>query len=262
MSIGIDLSNRSVAIGLNNKADTDLHNAQLENIVDNKTIAINEEGKFTSNSSPDNVTIEKNSDGNLQAININSKQIIPAHTEYSFTKTNESGLFTSSNILGHSFITNGTSCLLCTNEDRFYYSTSGLENLSEDGNYKIIDTTIITSEMVKEANPDAYLTNFETEHYIQLLACNVVGDTYYVFGYLACDSYDYLFLLEIDSTNDFSINKAEIIGFMLSSKEKEGTINIENNNIKVIFMHDTGVSIYEKVDNVWTLTNTYSPEIS
>ena len=36
MSIGIDLSNRSVAIGLNNKADTDLHNAQLENIVDNK----------------------------------------------------------------------------------------------------------------------------------------------------------------------------------------------------------------------------------
>ena len=259
MSIGIDLSNRSVAIGLNNKADANLQNAQLENIIDNKTIVINEEGKFTSNSSPDNITIEKNSDGNLQVININSKKIIPAYKEYSFTKTNESGLFTSDNISGFSVITNGTSCLLCTNEDRFYYSTSGLENLSENSNYKTIDTTIITSEMVKEANPDADLTNFETEYYIKLLACNVVDNTYYVFGYFASDSYYYLFLLEIDSANDFSINKTEIIGFVNNSDYFDSTINIENNNIKILCIHDDGMNIYEKVDNVWTLTNTYKP---
>lgn len=234
----INLSNEAIISALNNKSDIDLQNAQLENIVDNVTI--------------------ENNDGNLQAININSKKIIPAHKEYSFTKTNESGMFTS-DILGYPFITNGTSCLLCTvdaDENRFYYSTSGLENLSENNNYKTIDTTIITSEMVKEANPDADLTNFETGHYIQLLACNVVSDTYYVVGCLTYD-YNYLFLLEIDSTNDFSINKAEIIGF-LSSTDGKGTISIENNNIKIIFMHHTGISIYEKVDNVWTLTNTYN----
>lgn len=236
----INLSNEAIISALNNKSDIDLQNAQLENIVDNETV-------------------EKNSDGNLQAININSKKIIPAYTEYSFTKTNKSGLFTR-DIFGGLFITNGTSCLVCTvdaDEDRFYYSTSGLENLSENNNYKTIDTTIITSEMIKEANPDADLTNFETEHYIQLLACNVVGDTYYVVGCLTY-VYNYLFLLEIDSTNDFSINKAEIIGFVVDTVWTENsTINIENNNIKIIFMHDTGVSIYEKVDNVWTLTNTY-----
>ena len=231
----INLSNEAIISALNNKSDIDLQNAQLENIVDNETI--------------------ENNDGNLQVININSKKTIPAYTEYSFTKTNESGLFTS-DISGYPFITNSTSCLLCTYGDKFYYSTS-LENLSENSNYKTIDTTIITSEMVKEANPDADLTNFETDYLVNLSSCNVVGDTYYVFGYLAYYDYYYLFLLEIDSTNDFSINKAEIIGFMLGSDGKEGTINIENNNIKIIFMHDTGINIYEKVDNVWTLTNTY-----
>lgn len=237
----INLSNEAIISALNNKSDIDLQNAQLENIVDNVTI--------------------ENNDGNLQAININSKKIIPAHKEYSFTKTNESGMFTS-DILEYPFITNGTSCLLCTNGDKFYYSTS-LENLSENSNYKTIDTTIITSEMVKEANPDADLTNFETEYRVYLVSCNVVGDTYYVVGCLTY-VYDYLFLLEIDSTNDFSINKAEIIGFVVDIVEVNNgiTINIENNNIKIIYSYNNKINIYEKVDNVWTLTNTYSPEIS
>lgn len=232
----INLSNEAIISALNNKSDIDLQNAQLENIVDNETI--------------------ENNDGNLQAININSKKIIPAYKEYSFTKTNESGLFTS-DILDFPFITNGTSCLLCTYcDDRFYYSTSGLENLSKDGSYKTIDSTIITSEMIKETNPDADLTNFETEYRVCLTSCNVVGDTYYVVGHLIYD-YNYLFLLEIDSTNDFSINKAEIIEFVNAAEKFDSTINIENNNIKIIYLYDNKINIYEKVDNVWTLTNTY-----
>lgn len=85
----INLSNEAIISALNNKSDIDLQNAQLENIVDNETVKINEEGKFASSFSPDNVTITKyfNPSQNETALQVKNVMISNYTYTYSFVKS-------------------------------------------------------------------------------------------------------------------------------------------------------------------------------
>lgn len=108
MNIGVDLSDRSIAIGLNNKVDVDLNNADLMNLIDNTTIQltknsniaaknlnineinlIDENNKIKQEFLPvesitntDNTTITKNEENKLQANNVK----LPIYFDLSINK--------------------------------------------------------------------------------------------------------------------------------------------------------------------------------